>query len=337
MRLKCSSHLSVLFLTLSLLPLSNFALAEGLQGSCSDLDIRTINPKIDFPEPVSQLNAGWCYAFVAADMLSAETGKHVSYAHTMAIHNQSLSRNLISKSRNELQYQLAKKKPQFRYVYEAGYATDAIKSVVRAKAVCSEESMPYIVNLIFIERLDRLQTKLRNPKHIPSESDLNEVKEILSLNRYTNSNPQTVLNNLLTININETYEKVMQENCKDFISIKPFHAVTMKKPRALSPYYDLGIENLNYLSSINRVLERGKPVGIGYNTSLIEIGGTGSHASLITARRFNQGTCEYKIRNSWGTTCDKYKPGIECVMDEGAYWVSDKTLLDMLFEYYYIK
>jgi hypothetical protein len=329
MRLKSSSHLSVLFLTLTFLP-GSFALAGGLQESCSDLDIQKINPRIDFPEPVSQLNAGWCYAFVAADMLSAETGKHVSYAHTMAIYNRSLSQSLFSRSKNELQYQFAKNKPQFRYVYEAGNATDAIKSVVKTSSVCSEESMPYTVNLIFIERLDRFQTKLRSKNYVPSENDLNEMKEILTLNRYTNSDPQTVLNNLRTININETYERVMKENCKEFINLNPLHSITMKKPR-------LSSHLLNYLNSINSVLEIGKPVGIGYNTSLIEVGGNGAHASLITARRFNNETCEYKIRNSWGKTCDKYKPGIECVKEEGSYWVSDKTLLDMLFEYYYIK
>jgi hypothetical protein len=52
------------------------------------------------------------------------------------------------------------------------------------------------------------------------------------------------------------------------------------------------------------------------------------HASTIVGRRWNKdsNSCEYLIRNSWGTDCGRYNPKLDC--EGGNLWVPKQTLLE---------
>jgi hypothetical protein len=79
-------------------------------------------------------------------------------------------------------------------------------------------------------------------------------------------------------------------------------------------------------------LNNGKPVGISYNVKYVAPF-SGFHASTVIARRWNNGRCEYKVRNSWGRSCSSYLKEIECNRWEGSYWVKDETFYKMAISF----
>lgn len=85
------------------------------------------------------------------------------------------------------------------------------------------------------------------------------------------------------------------------------------------------------LKAANRELSKENPVAIGYRVcELVSAvayypGGCG-HESLLVGRNWNDSTstCEYIVRNSWGTDCSRYKPGIRC--EDGNFTVGAEEL-----------
>jgi len=56
------------------------------------------------------------------------------------------------------------------------------------------------------------------------------------------------------------------------------------------------------------------------------------HESIVVDRRWNNGSCEFLVRNSWGPNCLAYKKGVDC--EDGNFWVSAQELFqtaDTLF------
>jgi hypothetical protein len=70
--------------------------------------------------------------------------------------------------------------------------------------------------------------------------------------------------------------------------------------------------------------------------------GNGLHASLVIGRRKNPrtGSCEFRIRNSWGPSCGsrkkpKYSKDWDC--DHGNIWVSQDALMNSIYEISYLQ
>ncbi|OUS00195.1 hypothetical protein A9Q84_03150 [Halobacteriovorax marinus] len=94
---------------------------------------------------------------------------------------------------------------------------------------------------------------------------------------------------------------------------------------------------------IHKFLEAGnpmQPVGIGYCSGVLEQGNAfigpksrfsrfcGPHASAIIGRKFENGSCKFLIRNSWGKSCRGISKDIEC--DEGNMWIEQGKLEESL-------
>lgn len=85
-------------------------------------------------------------------------------------------------------------------------------------------------------------------------------------------------------------------------------------------------------AAADKLLSRKKPFMIGYepcnimNTELGAPPNCMGHASSVVGRRWNaeKKTCEYLVRNSWGTDCSQYRKDIDC--DRGNFWLSSKEL-----------
>ncbi|MNJ91058.1 hypothetical protein D3C87_87020 [compost metagenome] len=93
------------------------------------------------------------------------------------------------------------------------------------------------------------------------------------------------------------------------------------------------------LSNINEGLNKGRIVGISYNLGKLTPAdsNSGFHASSIVSRRWNRkkNTCEFEIRNSYGSECSYYKEVLEC--SEGNIWVSEDLLSEMILHTTYLK
>jgi hypothetical protein len=305
--------------------------------SCSEVDIRDIKPELKemFSTPREQHNSNWCYAFTAADLISAEAGKQVSAAHAGAIYNKSMAINPILNL--QARFSRAFSKNQYKDIYEGGYTDRAIKAIVKEKTVCSENKMSFLKNFAFVEDLNDLQINLKaksNP--MTPEAGLVKLSELLRGYNYPHSDPEATLTEVRTRNLNIVVEKIFRDNCSDLISAS-YTVHKLDKPLESVSADSNGFLTKEYFATIDKQLEIGKPIGLAYSTRFVRKEKGGSHASVITARRWNNGTCEYKIRNSWGKTCEYYKKEIDCIEDEGSFWVSESLLSQMSDTIFYIK
>lgn len=302
------------------------------QADCTATDIRTSNPTISsnpdmvrhFSTPRDQDSIGWCYAFVASDLLSAEMGTPVSAMHTSILYNRTTYGSRSQRRAEERER--AKKRlttPQdlsFDEVYEGGWADDAIQRIRRNRWVCSEKGLPFDVNTSgeveqIIQDLENLKT---TGAALPKADQCLQIGNITQTYNLANDTINQIADSLFTENMNNTMNIFANGACTDKITNIPnVRFREMNKPSA-------GNENAvkRYMSNLNSALESGKPVSFDYHTNSIAIF-SGYHASMIIGRRWNNGRCEYNVRNSWGASCASYQSHIQCNPTEGTFWLSD--------------
>lgn len=307
---------------------------SGSEESCADVDIREINPKIKdhFSVPHQQGISGWCYAFVASDLLSAEIEKSVSAAHVAAIYNRSVENNFFFRKGYELVELLKKKdlstregRVGYENIYESGFTRKAIAETVKAGSVCSDDSVYSYKYVYLLNDIDELKTALTS-KDLPHDDAFGSFLFILNRYKISLYDPEAAFNNLKANHVNLFVEELLREACKETINVGNFKVGTALKALSLRS---------RFMKKIDRVLEMGRPVGLEFRMSDVSIN-SGGHASVIIARRWKNERCEYKIRNSWGHSCGDYKKGIDCDVKEGAFWVDEKTLYDMSYSINYI-
>jgi hypothetical protein len=321
-----ADELSMGFLCLLLQILT--VLAWGIsQNDCTPLDIRDANPKIrensklrqHYSVPRNQDSTGWCYAFVAADLLSAELGVPVSAFHTSAIFNQHI---LTSKDREAIE----KNRPNFSMIFEGGWVHTAIKAIQKKNWLCSEEGLPFdksgprdTHNLI--KKLENIKRRSPNLEQkviceqinslsadfFLTEKELNDISEVLIKN-----------------DLNEALSLYADKACTEVLRNLPeFKVNSVKTPRKGTPK-----EIEEYWKKMNQILNMGKPIALAYtlDEKIVLDSSEGPHASVIVGRRWKNNRCEIKIRNSWGKSCGSYRSGIECNKNEGSFWVDHETL-----------
>jgi hypothetical protein len=88
-----------------------------------------------------------------------------------------------------------------------------------------------------------------------------------------------------------------------------------------------------------RLFREGAPVAIGYDSrALIQktLSREADHASTVAGSRWNEKTrtCEFKVRNSYGTTCKEHAAW-PC--EEGQYWIPEWQYNQMVTSLYYIE
>lgn len=59
-----------------------------------------------------------------------------------------------------------------------------------------------------------------------------------------------------------------------------------------------------------------------------------NHSAVIIGRRPNGPRCEILIRNSWGKSCGRYAPHLEC--EDGNVWIDSESLAKYLFSVSYL-
>ncbi len=189
----------------------------------------------------NQGDIGWCFAYVAADLISEKIGEYISAAH--------IAKNYYKKSIIARLYNRT----------EGGYTFDAIANSLN-EALCTEETLP------------------------SNQVDLNNFKKI------TCTQP-TIL----------------------FQGYKPKFLTAEALPGGSSLFPALDDE-----------LNKSPLVGINYNADTVHDSKTGifnNHTASIVARYYDatQKSCQYIIRNSYGTLCSGDCKG-------GYYSVSEKSL-----------
>jgi hypothetical protein len=59
------------------------------------------------------------------------------------------------------------------------------------------------------------------------------------------------------------------------------------------------------------------------------------HASIVVGKRQKNGSCQFLIRNSWGTDCGAYAKNWEC--EKGQIWIDADALLENTRELQFVR
>ena len=122
--------------------------------------------------------------------------------------------------------------------------------------------------------------------------------------------------------MNIVLEKIANEQCKNkFASIPPFTVKSVPTTNGKS------IEKSKlFLNRVSNLLQNGKPLEITYDVKHYTHS-SGLHSSVLTGRRWYNGKCQFKIRNSWGKSCASYNSLVNCEKETGSFWVNDEQFV----------
>jgi hypothetical protein len=138
------------------------------------------------------------------------------------------------------------------------------------------------------------------------------------------------------------FDSIIRYACKNPIALDGNKVRVLRRPQARSSATGKGkggavqsrmaVRRLK--EKINQLLNQGKPIAVSYDVSQVS-NLKGGHVSL--AREWRNNRCEYKIRNSWGKTCHSCSSGVECIQEEGSFWLSDEKFFQIMTTYTYLE
>lgn len=313
------------------------------QQTCTDTDIRETNPKIKndpklyehFSKPRNQDSIGWCYAFAAADIVSAEVGAPISALNVSTNYNELFEKSFFHRTFKKISYKFNPPSDEDDFpVEEGGFGEFAVRSMSKKK-FCEEKDFPY--DQSYSNQTLNMIWKLEEAKKYILETEATEevacqlVDFNLTIGGLKLQDIAPITKTLTQKSLNETLLKVAETKCKDnLIEVPKLNVKTIYKPRT-----KLGVNR--YFSHVNKALESGKPVYISYHSGDFTEPNGEAHASVVTARRWKNGRCEYKVRNSWGKSCASYKKDIDCNLAEGSFWISDEQFRNSIKSINYVQ
>lgn len=307
----------VIFLILSVQ--LSFASAYKLSKSqCSNVDIRDKHPHLreHFSTPADQGSIGWCYGYSAADLLTVEAGVPLSPSHVSSVYNSSVRSNILWRLGYNIHSLFTG-----RETYEGGFIGKAAREAMKANPICEHNRIDKFTHVIGM--LEVTKNRVR-ANEISEEEACAFIQSSLP-----NVNVQTekFMQDFISKNLNDTLESMLRENCK---------TVNIPKRETKVLYRPFLFGKKKYADQVNNLLNSGKPLGVSYNVGNISDKLSGYHASTVIGRRWNNGKCEYNIRNTWGRLCS-YKDGIECNRDDGSYWVKDEDFFKLALNFTYLE
>ena len=333
--------LSAVFLSLAFLS----SLAASAED-CSTVDVRdsmTPASKERFSTPYSQGEIGWCFGYVAADMLSQATGDSISALHTSAYYDSTL--NGIERWGREI---FSAKS----VVDDGGEIDGAISEIQHLGHYCPESSI-HSVGLMTI------QLPFGSGSYPLSNVGTKEFLQSLDKYRQGQCDAQctVLLDSLLTAYVPTTSPQALKDYVlahKDQPMDKLLFAMLDNSCNAKKNFpKEYSVVSFSQGSTrtkrdeysrdlsdhIDDALDAGSVVGLSYHaryiTPMTSAIFADSHASTIIGRQKINNVCHYLVRNSWGATCD-YRDGVICVKDQGAYWVTRQIMNVMADEIFVI-
>lgn len=292
--------------------------------TCSSVDYRS-----ELPPVRNQGDIGWCYAYVAADMLSQRLKTPVS-AFDVAI-----SYNHLVAGQPSLRTGAPEQLADGKSYYEAGYIAGAVNAMAGAGGVCPE-SIIRSENFLFDVRL-QFNSPTAALTYTQSFGDRADKITQREQSACPSKNPVFTLFNDFQVGkilgqsaSPEAWYRLAQETCKENrIKVDPDWSTTMMSKGADS------VEAMT--NEIDNQLSKGLVVGISYDSRFIPRKGKlpkmsvgdsfkktlrgevlDPHGSVVVGRKRDPKTqqCLYLIRNSWSSNC---RDIANC--ERGNFWV----------------
>lgn len=251
---------------------------EGLRISkkaCTKID-EIKNDAVNMDNIRNQDSLGWCYAYVASDLLSYKF-------------NTRLSAISFSSREKSLKDQMGNKALQGGDVRMA-----IIDAYDRIRGFCLESSLKssdyeFCKFKDLSEILNFISWDAGSDINNCIEKDLREIFPNISLSTVRASSEAAKITYL---------EKLIDQHCQKNKLVRNLPRIrTFLKPHATSE---------QVVNVIDRELEKRNPVAWAFDSNkLTNENGAGEHAVLVVGREFNESTgrCEYLARNSWGKNC----------------------------------
>lgn len=279
-------------------------------SACSSVDLRedARMPKIRMQGDVS-----WCYAAVAADLLSFKIGKTISYLDLALMSNP------------------GKKALETK----AGGSIDDVLDYAKKSGYCLEEEFPENQGKFHVARVNEEFKKIEN-LYFSRDRSCN------GFDKTSEAFPHETLDGYLKILKKakapvQLVQGLESSNCPKRIPTPP-HLTWVKNTRKTS--------GAKILEIVDTQLSQKNPVGIGYRNhlrNLSQVGNPGDyHESSLVGRARNPEThqCEYLLRNQGGSFCingdgsNFYDSRLKC--EDGYIWVPRAVLEKDLNDYSYI-
>lgn len=274
-----------------------------------------INLGPEFGPSRDQDSTGWCFGFVAADLLSHRLKMQISAADLTITH--------FNWSEGYLPDILTGRGPTTK---SGGHIEDAVDAGV-AYGLCLESDFSSRDNGLAEQLpLYELMTKITDINSSWSKTLAGACKDDLATARRLF--PDLKLDDISdALWSSQAYfvGNLAERACQP--RLKP----TNVKASTVWGTPDQVFENLN------KALDQKKPVGISISNAGYlmngEIDGSGNHGVSVIGRRFDpkRGRCDYLVRNSWGSSCQAM-PTFECEDEsKGHVWVPQSGLAEGLY------
>ncbi|MFN8845363.1 MAG: hypothetical protein ACK5V3_03090 [Bdellovibrionales bacterium] len=283
-------------------------------------DCQTVDLRADFGPPRSQGNVGWCYANTAADLISHHYRKELKEPVSA-----------VDIALNFNYYWTAENFREGGFIFLAldlamktGSCPASLDQVLFGKGTkhTLKDKINFILDLK--HRLDKGQDEYVKKAIEASQragSILKEERAFDIMTVMALSTPGNVLG------------KLAQMICKG-----NRHQFSHRARIGWSSIYT-GSTRSRLLNRLNEQLNQKNPVGVAYYAGFFDSAtapksGEDRHMSLIVGRKWDvkSNSCEYLIRNSWGTRCTGYKNlKLKGKCEAGNIWVDEMTLRKYIY------
>ncbi len=303
-----------LILLLSVLTFTGAAHAKN-QRECTAVDLRS--PALG--EVRDQANAGWCFAYTTADLVTHRMNQKIS-ATDLAIN---------------FYYQMPEMPKTDKLSQAAGGSDMGAMSYINNR-YCAEDVMPsndYVL-----------------PKQCQPTNKKFEALDVVRLVENSNnslSECQMAMVKALFKNLNsEDIQKIMSNSkLSPFMKINEMRVKNCGSSRIKSNLaMKSGLRSgFDSLKDVDDQLNKGNIVSLNYDAWFLVRTKKGNdvdnHYSSIVGRRTNEktNTCQYLIRNSWGKNCSIYPAPYNSQCEEGNIWVDENVLGQSIIGIHFLK
>lgn len=317
--------------------------AHAADGACGEVDLRpALGPVLD------QGITGHCFAHSSADLIAAATGRRVSPLDLATSYILSNPEPILN-SRSPAILDYLRERPKFLADWRKD-RNDEPENFTTAK-ILSDEGIYWTggeeMQTIFLANIFGLCDQDKLPAGDPAYTEY-----LASINAYHQGRlaRREYSERERTDPIGEVAEpeaRIAAHSFQNWVNLrcgrhwlpaKPVLPDTLRFAKTLKEFEQLN--SLNAFSTvdvhgqlfekIDQQLDRGQVVSIGYSTNDImkydKNYPTGDHASVIAARKTQEGKCYYFVRNSFGDSSENYLARFRRTYESGGVWVRAKDL-----------
>lgn len=310
----------------------------GAQASdCTYIDLR--NDHLGANR--NQENQSWCYAYTVSDLFTYKLGLEKVSAADVAITYNKTPVPRAQRKVYEAVFRLLKPH-QVQYEHVTGFMAIAAKAAMN-RGLCAESILPSGSLTRVTESGGAVKEEQVRMKEATNQIHLIRlaVKKALRRNRpydqsvwfkFPGVSKVTFFATLAALKKDQIFYAFTERACEN----KRIAVNDQLKVK----YY---VVNKHVFNVIDEQLEKGNIVGFDYDGEILENIDVKArkldslHASSIVGRRFNsvKNSCEYLVRNSYGSSCEKYDPRIAC--DNGNLWLDKNLIQKHMYDLVYLE